>query len=140
MNTIALGSRPVKSCGASVMPTASARTAAAPRTEGPPRRIRGRRIARRTRSALAIHVVVAEGDAVAEVDEALHVLARDELVDDAAIHDEGRVTPHELRGLARELELTLAIGRRHRLVHELVVLRVRVIGEVAPALHRVAVR
>src|SRR5688572_13974947 len=100
VNTMALGSRPVKSCGASVMPAASARVAAAPSTEGPPRRIRGRRIARATGSALPVHVVVAEGDAVAEVDEALDVLARDELVDDAAVDDEGRVAPHDLGGLA----------------------------------------
>src|SRR5205823_1980178 len=117
MNTIALGSRPVKSCGASVMPTATTRMAAAPRTEGPPRRSLGRRIARR--GALSAPGTCRSSGTRPEVDEALDVLTRDELVDDAAVHDEGRVAPHELRGLARELEVTVAIGGRHRLVDEL---------------------
>src|SRR5688572_636590 len=137
LNTIALGSRLVKTCGASVMPMAMNRTAAAPKTEGPPRNNRGRR----TRgSALPVHVVVAEGHAIAEVHEALHVLACHELVHDAPVDDEGGVAPHELRGLARELDLAVTIRRDHRLVDELVVLWICVVGEVAPALHGVRIR
>src|SRR5688572_16640553 len=139
LNTIALGSRLVKTCGASVMPTATTRTAAAPRPEGPPRRSRGRRTVG-PGSALPVHVVVAEGHPIAEVHEALHVLARHELVHDAPVDDEGGVAPHELRGLARELDLAVTIRRDHRLVDELVVLWICVVGEVAPALHGVRIR
>src|SRR5262245_66163918 len=95
---MALGSRAVKSDGAVVIAAATRTTALAPITDSPPRKNRGRRIggnrgagARSAgppsrASALAVHVVVAERDAVAEVHEALDVLAGDELVDDAPVH------------------------------------------------------
>src|SRR5690349_4948199 len=121
---MALGSWRVKAPGTAIMAARRSRTATEPAANGPPRSTRGRRMeaggaprrggaARRT-SAPAGHVPVAVRDAVALVDEALHVLPGDDLVHDAAVDHHRGVLPEDLGGLPQLPLLAGLIEGHHR--------------------------